>query len=310
MILNSMKFIIGKKMEMTQIWRGEKVVAVTKVLAGPCPVVQLKNIDRDGYSAVQLGFGLRKEKNIKKPQLGHSKKAGAASKDGKNNLRYLREFRVISFRESRATNATHANIPQEGVKVGDIIDVSAFQAGDIIKVTGSSKGKGFQGGVKRHGWHGHNTTHGTKDQVRTSGSIGAGGIQHVLKGKRMSGRMGDERVTISNLKIAQVDKGNNILYVSGAVPGARNGLLMIYGDGELKIRQESSPKDAKEAAPRENEAVVAEKKPEAKAETAEKPATGAITEAAEKKPEAVEKSVPGGSASGGKEAVKAGKTEV
>src|SRR3989338_8048894 len=277
-----MKFIIGKKIEMTQVWQGEKVLAVTKVQAGPCPVVQIKTAKQDGYSAVQLGFGQRKEKNINKPQAERLKKIGLTAKDGKT-LKYYREFREEI----------------KDLKIGDIVDVSTFAAGDTVKVTGSSKGKGFQGGVKRHGWHGHNTSHGTKDQVRTSGSIGAGGIQHVLKGKRMSGRMGDERVTISNLKIAQVDKGNNILYVSGAVPGARNCLLMIYGDGELKIRQESSPKDAKEAAPRENEAVVAEKKPEAKAETAEKPATGAITETAEKKTEAGERSVPSREATSG-----------
>lgn len=270
-----MKFIIGKKIEMTQVWQGEKVVAVTKIQAGPCPVVQLKNEKSDGYAAVQLGFGQRKEKNIKKPQIGRLKKAGIVSKDGKTNLRYYREFRVISLRESRATlspsasgatnaahanDAAHANKMQEGIeylKVGDIVDASTFAVGDVVKVTGTSKGKGFQGGVKRHGWHGHNESHGTKDQVRTSGSIGAGGPQHVFKNKKMPGRMGNDRVTTSNLKIVQVDRPNNILYVSGAVPGARNGLVMIYGEGELKIVQ---PKV---------EAVKEEKKPKVEAETAD-----------------------------------------
>ena len=217
-----MKFIIGKKIEMTQIWQGEKVVAVTRVQAGPCPVVQIKSAgSKDGYSAVQLGYGERKEKNSKKPQAGHLKKAGAVSKDGKTNLKYLREFRC----------------DVADLKVGAVVDVSTFAIGDTVKVTGTSKGKGFQGNVRRHGFHGHNTTHGTKDQVRTSGSIGAGGIQHVLKGMRMPGRMGNERVTTANLKIAQVDRENNILYISGAVPGARNGLVLIYGDGELKTVQ-------------------------------------------------------------------------
>ncbi len=216
-----MKFIIGKKIEMTQVWQGEKVVAVTKVAAGPCPVVQLKNIKPDGYAAVQLGFDLRKEKNIKKPQAGHLKKAGQTSKEGKTNLKFLREFRD----------------EVKDLKVGDIVDVTTFEIGDTIKVIGTSKGKGFQGGVRRHGWHGHNTTHGTKDQVRTSGSIGAGGIQHVLKGMRMPGRMGNAQVTTSNLKIVQVDKDNNILYISGAVPGARNSVVLIEGEGELKTAQ-------------------------------------------------------------------------
>jgi len=216
-----MKFIIGKKIEMTQVWQGEKVVAVTRVQAGPCPVVQVKiTKSKDGYSAVQLGFDERKEKNVKKPQIGHFKKAGITSKEGKT-LRYLREFRD----------------EVKDLKVGDIVDVNTFQVGDTVKVTGTSKGKGFQGGVRRHGWHGHNETHGTKDQVRTSGSIGAGGPQHVFKGLRMPGRMGNARATISNLKIVQIDKENNILYISGAVPGARNGLVMIYGDGELKTVQ-------------------------------------------------------------------------
>lgn len=213
---------------MTQIWQGEKLVAVTKVQAGPCPVVQLKSINSDGYAAVQLGFSERKEKNINKPQLGHLKKAKISARGGKpgfgKNLRYYREFRE----------------EVKDLKIGDIVDAGTFEVGDVIKVTGTSKGKGFQGSVKRHGFHGHNTTHGTKDQVRTSGAIGAGGPQHVFKNKRMPGRMGDERVTTANLKIAQVDKENNILYISGAVPGARNSVVLVYGDGNLKIAPSAS----------------------------------------------------------------------
>ncbi|MBU0722075.1 50S ribosomal protein L3 [Patescibacteria group bacterium] len=209
-----MKFIIGKKIEMTQVWQDEKVIAVTKIQAGPCPVVQLKTIAQDGYSSVQLGFDQKKEKNIKKPQLGHLKKAKILTKDGKNNLKYLREFKDEI----------------KDLKIGDVVDVNTFEVGDTVKVTGTSKGKGFQGGVRRHGWHGHKKTHGTKDQVRTSGSIGAGGPQHVFKGLRMPGRMGNTRSTVSNLKIVQIDRENNILYISGAVPGARNGLLRIVRD--------------------------------------------------------------------------------
>jgi large subunit ribosomal protein L3 len=216
-----MKFIIGKKIEMTQVWQGEKVIAVTKVQAGPCPVVQLKTANsKDGYTAVQLGFDERKEKNVKKPQVGHLKKAGVTAKNGKT-LRYLREFRD----------------EVKDLKVGDIVDVNTFEIGDKVKAVGTSKGKGFQGGVRRHHFHGHNSTHGTKDQVRTGGSIGAGGPQHVFKGLRMPGRMGNAGSTVSNLKIVQIDKENNILYVSGAVPGARNGLILISGEGELKTVQ-------------------------------------------------------------------------
>ena len=209
---------------MTQVWQGEKVIAVTKVQAGPCPVVQVKTVSgKDGYSAVQLGFGERKEKNIKKPQIGHLKKiSNIRFPISKNkNIKYLREFRD----------------EVKDLKVGDVVDVGTFAVGDTVKVTGTSKGKGFQGNVRRHGFHGHNTTHGTKDQVRTSGSIGAGGVQHVLKGMRMPGRMGNEQVTTANLKIVQVDEVNNILYISGAVPGARNSLVLISGAGELKTVQ-------------------------------------------------------------------------
>jgi len=225
-----MKFIIGKKLDMTQVWQGEKVIGVTRVEAGPCPVVQLKSEAEDGYAAVQLGYGERKEKNVRKPQLGHLKKAGMAPKDGKV-LRYLCEFRDEI----------------KDLKIGDVVEVGTFEVGDVVKVTGVSKGKGFQGDVRRHHFHGHNSTHGTKDQVRTSGSIGAGGIQHVLKGMRMPGRMGGNQVTASNSKIVQIDKDNNILYVSGAVPGARNGLVLIYGEGELKIAKpviEEKPAEA------------------------------------------------------------------
>lgn len=238
---------------MTQVWQGEKVVAATRVQAGPCSVVQLKTDTRDGYNAVQLGFGLRKEKNISRPQSGHLKKAGIVSSD-KKNLRYLREFRGET----------------DNLKAGDVIAVDIFAAGDTVRVVGTSKGKGFQGGVKRHGWHGHNTTHGTKDQVRTSGSIGAGGIQHVLKGMRMAGRMGNARSTVSNLKIVEIDRENNILYISGAVPGARNGLVMISGEGELKAaapKAEAVETEVKtETAAEVKTEIIEEKKEEADAE--------------------------------------------
>lgn len=196
---------------MTQVWRGEKQVGVTKVQAGPCVVAQVKTKDKDGYEAVQIGFGEKKEKNIAKPQLGHFKKC-------KNNFRYLREFRI----------------EQSDLKSGDMIDVSVFEPGDNIQVTGVSKGKGFQGVVKRHGFHGQDKTHGTKDQLRMSGSVGSTGPAHVFKGVRMPGRMGGEQVTTKNLEVIEVDKENNILLIKGAVPGARNGLVLISGEGEKK----------------------------------------------------------------------------
>jgi large subunit ribosomal protein L3 len=211
-----MKFLIGKKLNMTQIWQGEDVVAVTKIQTGLCPIVQVKTKEKDGYESVQVGFGVRKEKNIKKPQKGHIKNV-------KTDLRYLREFRVENG----------------DLKIGDVIDINSFSAGDIIDVIGTSKGKGFQGPVKKYGFHGHNKTHGTKDQVRMPGSIGACGPAHVFKGTRMAGRMGDDRVTVKNLEIAEVDETNNIILIKGAVPGARNGLILIQGDGDLKIKVKS-----------------------------------------------------------------------
>ncbi len=214
-----MKFILGKKIEMTQIWKGNDVVAVTKVQAGPCVVTQIKNNDKDGYMAAQLGYGERKEKNIAKPQKGHLAKVKDKDSKSKTNLRYLKEFRI--------DGDTNLNI-------GDKIDASAFELGDIVKVTGTSKGKGFQGVVKRHGFHGQNKSHGTKDQLRMPGSIGATGPAHVFKGVRMPGRMGGDKVSVNNLEIVEIDKENNILYIKGAVPGARNGLVLISGDGEIK----------------------------------------------------------------------------
>ena len=215
---------------MTQVWKGDEVVAVTRVQVGPCVVTQVKDKKKDGYVAVQVGYGEKKEKNIKKPQKGHLKKLRIKNEECGINLRYLRDFRI-----------------EDGVNlnIGDMIDVSTFEPGDIVKVTASSKGRGFQGVVKRHGFHGQDKTHGTKDQLRMPGSIGATGPARVFKGVRMPGRMGGDRVTVKNLEIVEVDKENNILLVKGAIPGARNGLVLISGDGELKIVvEEKKVKDA------------------------------------------------------------------
>ena len=210
----NMQFILGQKLDMTQIWDNNRVIACTRVQAGPCVVTDIKNKKRDGYVAVQISFGERKEKNIKKPQKVYLKKINVSP-------RYLREFRV-------------EDAPKD-LKVGDIINIDTFKNGDMVKVQGVSKGRGFQGVVKRHGFAGSKKTHGNKDQLRMPGSIGATGPAHVFKGQRMPGRMGNDQVSVANLEIVKVDLENNILFVKGAIPGARNGLVLISGAGELKV---------------------------------------------------------------------------
>jgi len=241
-----MKFIIGTKIDMTQVWQGDKAIAVTRIQANPCTVTQVKTTDKDGYQAVQLGFGEKKKKHIKKPQGGHLKDLG--------DIRYMREFRT------------------EGgnLKRGDKIDINTFAPGDIVRVTSTSKGKGFQGVVKRHGFSGSKTTHGNKDQTRMPGSIGATGPAHVFKGTKMGGRMGGDQVTVTNSEIIEVDKDNNILLIKGAVPGGRNGLVLIKGEGELQIMKHETD-NAKQTVEDKKEAVAPkEDEKEVKDETREK----------------------------------------
>ena len=203
--------IIGKKLGMTQIFRDNgKVEAVTAIEAGPCAVVQVKTAAKEGYNALQIGFG--QAKRLSSPQKGHLKDLG--------QFRYLREFRTDDI---------------EGVQVGDRIDVSLFQAGDLVDVTGVSKGKGFAGVVKRHGFAGGPKTHGQSDRHRHPGSIGAGTSPgRVFKGTLMAGHMGSERVTVRKLEVFQTDPDRNLLLVKGAVPGASNGLLLIRKSGGRK----------------------------------------------------------------------------
>ena len=240
------KFILGKKLHMTQRFLADGTwVPVTVVEAGPCAVTQVKNKDNDGYQAVQVGFGFKRSLN--KPLAGHFK--------GLDNFRQVREFRVDQ------SNAFER---------GKMIDVSSFQSGDYLDVTAISKGKGFQGVVRRHGFHGSPATHGHKDQLRMPGSIGAGGVQHVFKGTRMAGRMGGDQVTIKNLEVIDVDLEKNLLYVKGAVPGSRNSLLMIQADGELILKDKNEVKTetkveetvTTESDPKTEEAVVTEVKVE------------------------------------------------
>jgi large subunit ribosomal protein L3 len=197
-----MKFILGKKIEMSQIFKDDgTVIPVTLVQAGPCVVTDVRNEEKNGYTAVQIGYGTTK--HVNKPQQARAKELGPVS--------MTKEFRV---------NETE-------LKQGDKIEVSIFAEGDKIDVVGESKGRGFQGVVKRHGFHGSPASHGHKDQLRMPGSIGAQGPQRVLKGKRMGGRMGGERVTVKNLEVVAIDSKNNVLAIKGAVPGARNSVLMI-----------------------------------------------------------------------------------
>lgn len=222
---------------MTQIWENDRVIAVTPILAGPCAVAQIKTKERDGYQALQLAWGQRKAKNIKKPQAGHLKKISSSA-------RFLKEFRV-------------EELPT--CNLGDLVKVDSFAVGDIVDVIGTSKGKGFQGVVKRHGFSGGRKTHGNKDQLRMPGSIGPKGPAHVFKGTRMAGRMGNERVTVKNLSVVKIDEENNIIYIAGAVPGAVNGFLMIKGQGELKFSQ---PKITDDSQVNEEKNEVSENMPE------------------------------------------------
>jgi len=195
-----MKYILGKKIGMSQVFDKEGGrIPVTLIEAGPCEVLQIKTKEKDGYEALQLGFGkIEKKKKLKKSQM-------------KKPYRFLAEF------------------PKNDYKPGDKIDVSLFQEGDKVKISGLSKGKGFQGAVKRWGFSGRDATHGVKHEHRTLGSVGTTGPQRVFKGKKMPGRMGQERVTVRNLEIIKIDKEKNLLAVKGAVPGNKGTLLQIQG---------------------------------------------------------------------------------
>ncbi|HUV45242.1 MAG TPA: 50S ribosomal protein L3 [Dehalococcoidales bacterium] len=196
--------IIGKKIGVSQIFReGGKMEAVTAVEAGPCCVIQVKTEAKEGYGAVQLGFG--EAKRVNSPQRGHLKELG--------KFRYLREFRIEDTGD---------------IQVGDKVDAGLFEAGELIDVTGISRSKGFAGVVKRHHFKGGPKTHGQSDRHRAPGSVGAGTTPgRVFKGTRMAGRMGGDRVTVRNLEVYRSDPERNILLVKGALPGPKNGLLLI-----------------------------------------------------------------------------------
>jgi len=203
--------IMGTKLGMTQIFGSDGTAeGVTAIEAGPCVVIQVRTMAKEKYNAVQLGFG--KAKRLNSPQRGHLKELG--------QFRYLREFRVDDI---------------EGIEVGNQVDVSLFKEGDLVDITGVSKGKGFAGVVKRYGFAGGPKTHGQSDRHRAPGSIGAGSSPgRVLKGQRMAGHMGDSKVTVRHLKVIETNPDRNLLLVRGAVPGAKNALLLIRKSGERK----------------------------------------------------------------------------
>lgn len=202
-----MKTLLGTKIGMTQILGDDGVmIPVTLIQAGPCTVTQVKTVETDGYTAVQIGYGAGK--NLSNAVSGHVKKSGVTPK-------VIREVRLASHQD---------------IKVGDAFDVTVFEVGDNVDVTGISKGKGFAGTVKRHNFNTSKKTHGGNGNVRKPGSIGSMYPQKVLKGKRMAGQMGHEQVTVKNLVVAYVDKADNLIGVKGAVPGPRRGIVTIGGE--------------------------------------------------------------------------------
>lgn len=201
-----MDSIIGKKLGMTRIFDDVgNDLPVTVIHAGPCTVSQVKTTERDGYRAVQLAFGVRKLKNTPKPLVGHFKKAG------------IEPARVVKEFQSSAE-----------LKIGDVVTVDIFSEGDLVKVVGRTKGKGFTGVMKRHGFHGGRASHGKKDQLRAGGSIGASSDpSRVFPGRRMAGRSGNARRTVTHLKVVKVIPESNQIFVLGAVPGPRNGTVYL-----------------------------------------------------------------------------------
>jgi len=201
------KGILGAKLGMTQVWDNNRIVPVTVVQAGPCVVTQVRTHDKDGYSAVQLAYGAINPRKVNKPRAGHFEKAGVAPR------RHIVELRT--------TDASEYELGQE-------VTVSTFEAGQAIDVTGKTKGKGFAGVMKRHGFHGLGAGHGVERKHRSPGSIGACATPgRVFKGVRMAGRMGGVRYTAQGLTIQSVDEENNLILVKGAIPGPKGALVLV-----------------------------------------------------------------------------------
>lgn len=197
--------LIGRKLGMTQIFDEQGLARpVTVIEAGPCVVTQVRTAEKDGYEAVQLGFGIARKLN--KPERGHVKESG-------HMVKTLREVKADDY---------------SGIEVGQVFNADTFSEGEVVDVTGTSKGRGFQGGMKRHGFSGGPKTHGQSDRHRAPGSIGSSATPgRVFKGQKMAGQMGNERVTVQNLKVLRVDTDRNLLLVEGSVPGPNKGTLLI-----------------------------------------------------------------------------------
>lgn len=216
------KFILGKKLGMSQVFAEDgRAVPVTVIEAGPCVVIQVRTQEKDGYDAIQIGLGVKRK--VSKPLEGHFK--------GLEKFRWTREFKISaeggSVSAGKNKEKKGKKEDEKGFKRGDKIDVSVFEEGEKVKVSGISKGKGFQGVVKRHGFHGGPASHGQKHTLRAPGSIGSAFPEKVFKGMRMAGRMGSERVSTKNLQVVKIDPENNLIAVKGAVPGNRGSLIEI-----------------------------------------------------------------------------------
>lgn len=209
--------IIGKKLGMTQLFLEDgSVMPVTVVEAGPCAIVQKKTKEKDGYDALQLGFLAKNSKRVNKPLAGHFKKAGVGP------YFYLKEFRLESV---------------EGYDQGQEVNSSLFKPGDVVDVTGLSKGKGFAGVVKRHGFHGSPGSHGTHEYFRHGGSVGSATFpHHVFKGLRMPGHLGNQRVTLQNILVVDVKEDQNLILLRGGLPGSANGWVLIRSAVKAKKR--------------------------------------------------------------------------
>ncbi len=204
-----MSGLLGKKIGMTRIWdEAGTTIPVTIIEAGPCYVTDIKTEEKDGYSAIQLGFGVKKEKNVNKPTAGHFKRSEVKP------LRFLKEFNSPSGSE---------------LKLGDELKVDIFKPGDKVKVTGFSKGRGFAGVVKRHGFRGGPVSHGQSDRLRAPGSLGQSSYpSRVYKGLKMAGHLGNKRVSQRGMTIVKIDAEKNLLFIKGSVPGARNSYLEVF----------------------------------------------------------------------------------
>jgi len=238
-----LKTILAKKLGMTQIYDSHGLSKGATILqAGPCKIVQLKTLESDGYSAVQLGFAERREKNVSQGLLGHFKKAQVSP------LTFVREVRTDK---------------NDGLQLGQEVRVTGmFSVGDYVDVAGMSKGKGFAGGVKRWGFHGGPKTHGQSDRHRAPGSLTARrSLGRVMPGKKMAGHMGDERVTVQKLEVLSVDDQKNLLYILGAVPGVIGGYLVVQ---ETVKRRKKKPADTAQKVSKKKQTVKAAAKPAAK----------------------------------------------